>query len=551
MSRRIEIELTSQRDDGGYTWRAAGAREPRGVIDATKAGSDAKVGDVLRVEVEVELDGMTIVSVLPQKAKTPSANRIEILAPKAPPPGVTTSLVEKRGGSRSDRPGGGSREGRDGRDGRGRGRSDRPEFLKRDGTPARPARPERPSREGGEARRGAQPREGRPPRDAGRPDGAGPEGRPARPTAGRARTRPPRLVEGTAHREALYATLPAEQRPIAEQLAIGGLPAVRRALAEEQSAAKAAGRPPIAEEGIVAIAEQLVGSVREAVWLDRAEAAVKQLETISLRDLRAVVTGAAARDDAGRGLLQQLRAAHDERLTKLRTAWADEIERALAEGRVLQALRLSGRLPEPSARFPAALVEPLAAAASTALSADTPPERWTALLEAAVASPVRRMIKPAGVPVDESGSVRQAAAAAAGRIPALAPLIGLPMPPPPGPPGAKPVAPRRAPRPRPAGQAPIPPPPPSSRTPDRDRPTPEVAPTAAGSSSDTATTEPSVAAVDADDTQTDAPSTLTVTVDDANTETTADGSEVLDLAVNLEALDDDAAPRVPSEEVSG
>jgi hypothetical protein len=478
MSRRIEIELTSQRADGGYTWRAAGAREPRGVIDAAKAGTDAKVGAVLRVEVEVELDGMTILSVLPPKTKSTASNRIEILAPKAPAPGVTTSLVEKRGGSRGDRPGGGrdGRDGRDGREGRGRGRSDRPEFLKRDGTPARPARPERPSREGAEGRRPTQAGPGRPPRDAGGESPGGGDRRPARPaTTARTRTRPPRLVEGSAHRDALLAGLPVEQRPIAEQLAIGGLPAVRRALAEEQTAAKAAGRPPVAEAGIVAIAEQLVGVVREAVWLDRAEAAVKQLETISLRDLRAVVAGAAPRDDEGRGMLQQLRVAHDARLTKLRTSWAEEIERALSEGRILQALRLSGRLPEPSARFPAALVEPLSSAASAALSADTPAERWIALLEAAVASPVRRMIKPAGLPADDSGTLRQAAAAAAGRIPALAPLLGLPMPPPPGPPGAKPVAPRRPAKPH-SGRAPIPPPPPAARTAAPDRPATEAAP---------------------------------------------------------------------------
>ena len=33
MARRIEIELTSARPDGTWTWRAAGAREPKGVLD--------------------------------------------------------------------------------------------------------------------------------------------------------------------------------------------------------------------------------------------------------------------------------------------------------------------------------------------------------------------------------------------------------------------------------------------------------------------------------------------------------------------------------------
>ena len=33
MSRRIEVELTSERPDGSWTWRAAGAREPKGELD--------------------------------------------------------------------------------------------------------------------------------------------------------------------------------------------------------------------------------------------------------------------------------------------------------------------------------------------------------------------------------------------------------------------------------------------------------------------------------------------------------------------------------------
>jgi hypothetical protein len=328
--------------------------------------------------------------------------------------------------------------------------------------------------------------------------------------------RPPRLVERTAHRDALFDTLPPEQRPIAEQLAIGGLPAVRRALAEEQTAAKAAGRPPVAEEGIVLIAEQLLKPVREAVWLDRAEAAVAQLDSISLRDLRATVVGAAPRDDAGRELLNQLRTAHDDRLLKLRTSWAEEIQKSIDEGRVLQALRLSGRLPEPSARFPAGLVEPLAAAASAALNAETPPDRWIALLEASSASPVRRMIKPVGLPTGDAASVRQAASAAAGKIPALASLLGLSMPPPPGPPGARPPAPRKVQRAHgPNPRARIPPPPP--------RPAVDAAEETRGTTAATVETEPNEIELD--------PSTHARSVEGAARQENVDEVSIIDAVV--------------------
>ncbi|MUH55729.1 MAG: hypothetical protein F2683_02250, partial [Actinobacteria bacterium] len=48
MSRRIEIELTSSRPDGSWTWRAAGAREPKGVLDGTLLSQGSKPGDVVK-----------------------------------------------------------------------------------------------------------------------------------------------------------------------------------------------------------------------------------------------------------------------------------------------------------------------------------------------------------------------------------------------------------------------------------------------------------------------------------------------------------------------
>ena len=470
----MEIELTSQRDDETWTWRAAGARQPRGLIAASMVGNRPKVGDQLRVEAEVELEGITIVSVLPSRDRPAAADRIELLA--APPvEAVTTSLVS-RAPSRNRRPSDGERD-----------RADRPSGPRRDAPRDAPRRgADRAPREPRpDAPLAAERTERRPPRTDQRPPrpprpveaGATRPPRPPRPTpqSGAAeaptRTRTPRFSPHSVHRDALIGGLAPEERPVAEQLAAGGLPAVRRALAAEQEAAKAAGRPPLGGEAIIALAEQLLPRVHEATWLDRAESAVEQLTTLSLRDLRATIAGAAPRDDVGRELLRQLRAAYDERLPKLRTTWEHEIAHALEERRVLQALRVSARLPEPSARFPAALVQPLAEAASGALTDATSPERWLALLEAAAASPVRRLVKPAGIPEDPTGTVRQAATVAAGSVPALAALLGLAMPPPPRPAPGSPVRPPTTTRPRPRRGAagaptaprrdtrPIPPPP--------------------------------------------------------------------------------------------
>src|SRR3954470_225951 len=89
MARRIEIELTSARDDGTWTWRAAGAKQPKGVLDSKVLYDGARVGDVVRADAEFEIDGITGISVLPPKAKRVEPERLELLGPpRQDEPGV-------------------------------------------------------------------------------------------------------------------------------------------------------------------------------------------------------------------------------------------------------------------------------------------------------------------------------------------------------------------------------------------------------------------------------------------------------------------------------
>ena len=150
-----------------------------------------------------------------------------------------------------------------------------------------------------------------------------------------------------------------------------------------------------------------------------------------LRELRAVV--AASRtvnlDEEGRAMAKALQESLDQRTAALREEWLARITNALNDGRVQQAVEASIRPPEPGTRCPADLAVRLAAAAGEAMTADLAPEEWMRLLDAVVASPVRRTVKPAGIPDDEVA--RQAARNAAGSVPALAKLLGLRIPPPP------------------------------------------------------------------------------------------------------------------------
>jgi hypothetical protein len=228
--------------------------------------------------------------------------------------------------------------------------------------------------------------------------------------------------------------LPAEQRAIAQQLLRGGIPAVRTALHFERERARDEGRPEPSTEGVLALAESLVSKVKAAEWRDRAEAAVKAGDDLVMRDLRSLVNGSdVARDEASRDLVIALREMLENRVEAHRVAWANEVAGNLDDGHIVRALRLSSHPPDPAARFSAELATRLRDAAGTALASDTPPERWLAILQAAVESPVRRTIKPQGLPHDPTPEILEAARQQCGRVPALAPLLGISVPPPPGP----------------------------------------------------------------------------------------------------------------------
>ncbi len=104
---------------------------------------------------------------------------------------------------------------------------------------------------------------------------------------------------------------------------------------------------------------------------------------------------------------------------------------AIEGGRVLDALRLSARPPEPALRLPAELAVSLAAAAGAAMTAELAADDWMALLMAVLESPVRRTVKPVGLP--DSAETKESARQAAGAVPELAKLVGLRIPPRPAP----------------------------------------------------------------------------------------------------------------------
>ena len=121
---RIDIELTSSRPDGTWTWRAAGARQPKGVVDASVLHDGAKVGDVVKAEADFDLDGINVTSVTAPKAKARKATAevLPLLGSGKEEALVTHSPIkpEREGGDRGRRGDRGDRGDRGGRAGSGR-----------------------------------------------------------------------------------------------------------------------------------------------------------------------------------------------------------------------------------------------------------------------------------------------------------------------------------------------------------------------------------------------------------------------------------------------
>ncbi|MCY3608681.1 MAG: hypothetical protein OXG57_09575 [Acidimicrobiaceae bacterium] len=421
MSRRLEVELTSRRDDGSWTWRAAGAKQPKGVLDGELLPPGAGEGDVLRVDADFEVDGIFVTQVLPPKARSgkPPAERIELIGSPDRAAGTTTTRMAGRGGRKRDGDRPKRRPNERGERARRRTRSDE----SRDGG-ARPSSDgdgpkrrrergrDRPQRRDGDAKRSKSD-------ETAKKQAPAPE-RPSRPKARK-------LRPGRKHRDALIASLPAEQQVVAEQVARGGLAAVRTEIEAQNRKAAQEGTPEVPAEGVIALAESLVGPMQIAEWRDRADAALAGIERADLRDLRSVLVAAEdyARDAEARDLAEQIRAGLNERVEKSQREWHDELRTTLADGRVVRALRLSSRPPKAGAPLPPEIAQELTSQANAALGTGASQHRIAVVLEAVAFSPVRPYVVLPAIPAEPTEELLDVVRKIATRLPEVATALGI------------------------------------------------------------------------------------------------------------------------------
>ena len=413
MSRRIEIELTSNKGDGTWTWRAAGAREPRGLISADMIPKGAGISSVFTAEVQSDMDGIAVLAVIETEDTRTAPETIEVLGT-----GKRSSGVNFKGGGRRRGKGRGDNFGSGGFGGDGFGQ----------GQP-------RQKQQGGRRKGGSR--------------GAGQD-------------RPARLRPARVHRKKWLASVPPEHAALAEQIASGrGIAnekggvaemgngserggAAEKGGAEENNSASENGaaseKNSISEGGNVAerdstskkggisdkdVAAKLLSEYRMAEWRDRADLVLSNFEKIDLAEIRMLVADAdvCARTPETRSQAEEARQKLGERTERQHGEWLADLATNLSEGRVLRALRMSGQPPKAGVPLPLDLVKWLATATADILTPEAQPDRWEITLQALAVSPVRRLVRPSQPPAVVSPDLTEAVKELSPRFPQIAALF--------------------------------------------------------------------------------------------------------------------------------
>ena len=370
MPNRLDIEITSQSTESSYTWRSAGAKEPKGTIKASLLPSGVAIGDVLKVEADFMLDGIEITAVLPQKIKKGGPELLELLGTGTEAAGVTTSLVKKssnRKRRKDARVGPRNKQAKD----RKQSRSSKAKTERKDRKPYR-----------------------------------SPRGK--------------RLKPSKKYRNEYIESLPELQKPIAKELSGSTIPNLRRTIEKMDL-------PEGFPDALLDYAENLNQQLKMAEWMDKATAVENNIENIDLQDFRSVVASSArwAKSSDSIAIKERLELKLNERIDQDHKKWLTSIEEALQEEKTVRALNLSSRSPKAGAQLPEAITTRIIEQTNKALNAEVTAHRWTIVAEAVAFSPVRQKITPDGLPTEISEELKQSIKKHADRIPQIAKVFTL------------------------------------------------------------------------------------------------------------------------------
>jgi len=370
MPNRLDIEITSQSTESSYTWRSAGAKEPKGTIKASLLPSGVAIGDVLKVEADFMIDGIEITAVLPQKIKKDGPELLEVLGTGKETADVTTSLLKKSSNRKRKKD---ARVGPKNKQAKARkqSRSSKAKTERKDRKPYR-----------------------------------SPRGK--------------RLKPSKKYRNEYIESLPELQKPIAKELSGSTIPNLRRTIEKMDL-------PEGFPEALLDYAENLNQQLKMAEWMDKATAVETNIENIDLQDFRSVVASSArwAKSADSIAIKERLELKLNERIDQDHKKWLTSIEEALQEEKTVRALNLSSRSPKAGAQLPEAITIRLIEQANKALNAEATAHRWSIVAEAVAFSPVRQKITPDGLPTEISEELKQSIKKHADRIPQIAKVFTL------------------------------------------------------------------------------------------------------------------------------
>ncbi len=388
MTRRMDIEVTSTRPDGSFTWRQAGAKAPRGTGTAGLLPDGSKIGDVLRAEIEIDMDGPVVLSIAPVVKRERNVTLLAVTGSGTEFKPVTEISTNKRSKPPRDK----SARGKGGKGGRGDRRErggaageGAPRGPRREFTPPPPALPKRP--------------------------------------------RATRLRPGNTHRTAVLEALKPEERVLAEKALEGGIGAVRQAVKAQNERLKKDGKPEINANALVDLVVEMLPRLRVAEWRDSVDAVEKIIDTVDLRDLRAIVAKSndptLLKDASLNEKRDTLRVALDRRQAAEMQNWADDLRAAVDVGRIVAALKIAAQPPKAGTRPPDDLRPRLIALTLEQLTPLATGERWTIVLEALAFAPIHNEVVPTALPAKVTPELTATVQRLAPAIPRIAALFGV------------------------------------------------------------------------------------------------------------------------------
>jgi hypothetical protein len=387
MTRRIDIEVTSTRADGTFTWRQAGAKAPKGSGDVGLLPTGSKVGDVLRADIEMDMDGPVVLAIAPVKMRERNVTLLTITGSGAEFRPVTEISTNKRNRPPRDKAGRGARGGRgDRRQPRdGAARTGESAGARRAFAPPPPELPKRP--------------------------------------------RATRLRPGNVHRAAVLEALKPEERVLAEKALEGGIGAVRKAVNAQNEQLKKDGKPQINANSLVDLVVEMLPRLRIAEWRDGVDAVEKIIDTVDLRDLRAIVAKSndptLLKDATLNDKRDELRAALERRQAEETQHWTEDLQAAVNVGRIVAALKIAAQPPKADLRPSDDIRRRLIELTLEQLSPLSTSERWIVVLEALAFAPIHNDVVPAALPAKISAELTTTVQRLAPAIPRIAALFGV------------------------------------------------------------------------------------------------------------------------------